>query len=524
MSSYPPHHPPFAARLARLVLVLALFACATPPPPARTESPSVHLVILHTSDVHGQVRPRPATWIDREDPPPIGGLPRVAAYVREVHEELCGAEGGVLVVDAGDWYQGTPEGSVGGGLEFLRAMSEVGYDALCIGNHDLDLGIAHLESLLAEVELPTVLANVWEGDELVDWAPPYRVFEVAGLRVGIVGLLTPVTPEITHPDARRLRFEDPIAALARVRAELEDEVDWLLPLTHLGTTDDLQLARAHPDLALILGGHSHTYLKDGAREGEVLVCHVGSKASAVGRTDLFFDGVTHELLELRYRIVDLLDAPAPEYVDARVEELCAALVEESEIEMSRVVGRLAAPLERNLGRYRSSPAGNLLTDVMRARFGADVAIQNRGGIRCDLAAGEVTRRDLFELLPFGNTLVAMTLSGAELTACVRAAVEGTAHSGLELSGLVVEVAVDDDENGRLVRLLVGGEPVEPDRDYRLVTNSFLAGGGDAYPGLSEGRDRREDPAPLRDLLEEHLATAGAVSPPTEDRYAVIEGR
>jgi len=516
-------HPDRRALLLAAALLLAprTLGCAAPP---SEESPPIHLVVLHTSDVHGQCCPRGATWVDRENPPPIGGLPRVAAYVRQVREELTGPREGLLVVDAGDWYQGTPEGLLGKGRDFLRAMAEVGYDVMCVGNHDLDHGVEHLERLLADVELPTVLANVWRGDEPVGWGPPWRVIEVAGLRIAVVGLLTPTTPEITHEDARALRFEDPAAALARVRAEVEDDVDWILPLTHLGVPEDRELARAHPDLPIILGGHSHTYLAEGLTEGEVLICHVGSKGSAVGRTDLLFDGRTRELLEVRYQVVDLFDPPAPEYRNEAVEELCAALIERSEVEMSRVVGRLDAPLGRNLGRYVSSPAGNLVADVMRERLGADVAIQNRGGLRRDLSPGPVTRRDLFELLPFGNHLVCMTLTGAELAACLSAAIEGTAHTGLEFSGLVAEVTVDAAGNGELARLLVGGAPVDPEGEYRVVTNSFLAGGGDAYPGLSGGRDRREDPAPLRAVLEEHFRARDSVRPPTEDRYRVVEGR
>jgi len=395
---------------------------------------------------------------------------------------------------------------------------------MCVGNHDLDHGIEHLEGLLDEVALPTVLANVWHGNERVDWGPPCRIIEVAGIRVGVVGLLTPTTPEISHEDTRILRFEDPAATLTRVRAEVEADVDWILPLTHLGVPDDLALARAHPDLPVIVGGHSHTYLKEGAFEGDVLVSHVGSTARTVGRLDLYFDGRTRELLELKHGVVDLLETPQPQHRNATVEELCAALVEESEREMAVVVGRLEAPLERNLGRYRSSPAGNLVTDVMRARLGADVAIQNRGGIRRDLAAGLVTRRNLFEILPFGNHLVAMTLSGAELEACVQAAIEGTAHTGLEFSGLVAEVAVEAGGNGRLVGLLVGGEPLDANRDYRVVTNSFLASGGDAYPSLGDGRDRREDPAPIRAALEEYFRACDSVLPPIEERYRVVEER
>ena len=515
---------PFLSLLGATLLLLSAglagLGCAAAGVGNSEDAAPIHVVVLHTSDVHGQVKPRGARWIDSENPPLIGGIGRVAAYVREVRAEHDGPGEAVLAVDAGDWYQGTPEGLIGNGSGFLEAFAMVGYDAMCVGNHDLDHGIAELERLLAEVELPTVLTNVWRGEERVTWGEAWRVFDLAGVRVGVVGLLTPATPEITHEDARQLRFEDPAAALTRVRAELEDEVDWILPLTHLGLEGDIPLARAHPDLPLFLGGHSHTYLEAGRHEGEVLIAHVGAKAGSVGRSDLWFDPVTHELLEMSYRVVDLLEEPAAEFRHAALDAVCANLAAEADREMSKAVGRLSAPLLRSDDRYASGPAGNLMCDVMRERAGAEVALQNRGGVRCDLPEGEITRRHLFELFPFGNHLVTLTLSGEQLERCLRSAIEGTAHSGLEFSGMTAEVHVDASGAGTLVRLVVNGEPLEPQRDYRVVTNSFLAGGGDAYAELGHGRDRREDPASLRAILEEHFTRAGVVVPPEEDRYVV----
>jgi 5'-nucleotidase len=102
---------------------------------------AVHLVVLHTNDLHGQVLPRPATWIDREDPPLAGGLPRLAAAIASEREEVERRGGFVLVLDGGDWLQGTPEGQVGGGRAYLEVLVRMGYDALALGNHELDNGL-----------------------------------------------------------------------------------------------------------------------------------------------------------------------------------------------------------------------------------------------------------------------------------------------------------------------------------------------------------------------------------------------
>jgi 5'-nucleotidase/UDP-sugar diphosphatase len=512
---------PTSTRRALLATGLALAAAAVAclPLSAGTGGELLHIVVLHTNDIHGQAQPRPATWVDREVPPLVGGLPRVAAYVKRVRREAGETGAGVLVVDGGDWFQGTPEGFVDDGRIFVNAYSKVGYDAVVVGNHELDLGISALQEMIETYSVPALVANVFqsEGGDRVPWADPYRVIEVAGLRVGVVGLLTTTTPSITHPEASALYFEDPATALAEVSAELEGRVDWILPVTHLGVPSDRRLAKAHPALDVIVGGHSHTYLKQGVEQGETFIVQAGSKASAVGQLDLWFDEQTKELVKREYKLVTLFAEPEDDDRNGAVDKICTALVARSEREMAEPVGVLLEPLKRAFRRVHSSPAGNFITDTMRAALEADVAIQNRGGIRCDLPKGEVTRRGLFELLPFGNHLVLLELSGEDLFACVRASVEGTAHTGLEVSGATIVYEMREGQPF-LVDLEVGGEHLDRKRTYRLCTNNFLAGGGDGYEVLKDQRVLREAPTFLRDVLERRFRSEGEIELPHDERY------
>jgi len=500
-------------RLCAWILVAALTGAASL---TSAEPEDGHLVFLHTNDVHGQARPRAATWVRGEDPPLVGGLPRLAAAVRSVRDEV-GAEN-VLLVDGGDWSQGTPEGLVDEGGAFVGAMTAVGYDAMCIGNHELDHGLASLLKTIREAKVPAVLANVRDEEgSRVDWAPSHRVFERAGLKVAVVGLLTQVTPSITHSDAKELIFSDPAEELSKIREELGDDVDLVIPATHLGVDTDRELARAHPDLIFIAGGHSHTFLREGVLEGEVLIGQVGSKASAYGRLDLWFDPETKRVTRSEYRVTSLMEEPTEGTRAREVEELCAALVAKSDAVMSEVVGELTAPLDRARSSTESSAAGNLIADAFRDHFKADCAFQNRGGIRCNLPKGPVTRRDLFEILPFGNHLVLLELRGEHLEGTLRQSVEGTAHTGLEVSGLTLEVM--GGEAPKLLRVLVGGEPLDPERIYRVATNNFLAEGGDNYLLLAEAASVTHDPILLRELLERRFERE-AVTPPKDDRYRV----
>ncbi len=530
-----------ARALALAATVLALLAGAGR---AGEEEASLHVVLLHTNDVHGQVLPR-----DHEGRR-VGGLPRVAAKVRELRRALADEADGVLVLDGGDWFQGTPEGGVEGGAAFLDAMADVGYDAAVLGNHEFDLGVPHLIGLLGEARLPALCANVVDPrtEQRVDWVEPYRVVEVAGARVGIVGIVSADTPRLSHPDARELVFEEPAVAMARARRELAGRVDWILALTHVGRDQDHALARAHPygpaqtralslrptaprsgeqagggpPVPVIVGGHGHRYLPQGERSGATLIAQAGEKATVLGRVDLWLDPTSKLPVRAVARLVELDAEPDPLDRVPAVDSACARLVERAEAAMGRVVGRVTAPLEPRSD-WRSSTAGSWIADCMRARTGADVALHNRGGIRSSLPAGDVTRRDLYELVPFANHLVTMTLSGAELRAVLERALARGSRSALEGSGLLVcLVPPTPDDDAVLAAVLVGTEPLDDARDYRVTTNSFLAAGGDGYVELEAGRERVEDPILLRELLEECLAAAGELEPPTDERLVATE--
>lgn len=484
---------------------------------ASSESEPVHFVILHTNDVHGQVLERKATWLDKENPPPIGGLERLAAEVSAQRRQAEDEGAHVIVVDGGDWYQGTPEGVIDHGAPFVSALSLVGYDAMSIGNHDLDHGVANLKRILELSHAPAVVANVRDArGERVDWAPAWRIVERAGLQVALVGFLTPSTPAITHKDASAFTFASAADEYGRVAAELKGRVDWILPIGHIGVEEAVELASAHPTVRLCVSGHSHTYLKEGQLEGDCLIVQTGAKASALGRVDVWFDPATDQVLSQHAELIDLLGETEPYDRDPEIARRCAELNAAAQADMASIVGELTAPVTRSKG-FSSSTAGSWTTDLMRELTGADVGIHNKGGIRSDIDAGPVTRRELFEIAPFDNTVVSFELGGAELAELVRENAENPKHSGLEYSGLVVRAKPDANGALRVTSIEVGGKPLDPAARYRIATNSFLAGGGDRMDVFKAAGARREEPLLVREMLEWGLVNRGPVTPPNDPR-------
>lgn len=504
--------------VALLVALGGLIAGALP---ARAALPTAerHVVVLHTNDVHGQVLPRAATWLKDVNPiPDSGGLPRLAGHLRRLVREETEAGAAVVVVDGGDWFQGTPESQIERGLGFLRAMSAVGYDGAVVGNHEFDHGVDVFLEHLAEVDMPALLANV----RMPDGTPlpgtrDHVVVERAGLRIGLVGLLTTSTPSITHRQTKDLLWEPPAEALARVRTELGDGVDLVIPLTHIGVADDVLLAKAHPDLPLIVGGHSHTFLRKGVREGETLLVQAGAKASVIGRVDLWLDEAGR-VVRSEARHIDLYEDPDPADRVADVDRVCNELVRRAQQRMSEVVGVLAAPLGVTRRRHVNSSSGSFIADFIRERTEADVAVHNRGGIRTSLPSGPVTRRDLFMLLPFDNHVETVVMEGAQLRELFRLSVE-EGRLPLEFSGATLKVR-EDGRDSELLEVRVGGAPLDPKRRYRVATNSFLAAGGDGLTLFAEPKEREVDFVLLRDLAEQAFG-GGVLVPPSDQRYEIV---
>jgi 2',3'-cyclic-nucleotide 2'-phosphodiesterase (5'-nucleotidase family) len=246
----------------------------------------------------------------------------------------------------------------------------------------------------------------------------------------------------------------------------------------------------------------------------------GSKAGAAGHVELEVDRDARTVRAVSAKLVDLLEEPAGADRVPAVDMICAALVRESDAIMSSVVGEALSPIERTKDNTRSGSAGNWITDLMRSYSGADVALMNRGGIRTDLRAGPLTRRDCYEICPFDNNLVVLSMPGAELEILLGRCVESKNHSGVELSGARVMLRRGGD-GVLLTGVQVGGAPLDPKRIYRVAVNSFMANGGDAYFEAGKSFPREEDPILMRDLLSEMLRREPKTKASTENRYELV---
>lgn len=500
--------------------------------------------LLHTNDFHSRIAPVTRSGgacapADDAEGKCFGGSARLATALAELRTR---APGPVLLVDAGDQFQGSLFFTEYAGLAEAEMMAALGYDAMAVGNHEFNLGPVALGAFARAAPFPLLSANLDLSDDpaLAAVIAPWTVVEVAGARVGLVGLTPPDTAELSSP-GDTVRFRDPEPALREALAALEAEgVGKVILLSHLGLPADRRLAAEVAGVDVIVGGHSHSLLSNTAADAEgpypiwvegpeghrTAVVQAGGFGRWIGRLELTFDaegrlaGAEGDTVP-----IDAGFAPDP-VLAARIAELAAPL----EALRDEVVAEVSAPVDGDRAACRTGECemGVLVAEAMLDRVraqGVQVAIQNGGGLRAGFEAGPVSMGDVLTVLPFQNALATFRLRGADLRAALEhgvAAVEEGAGRFPQVAGLRFVWDPEAAPGARIVEVEVaegdGWATLEPEADYGVVSNDFLRRGGDGYAMLRDAAMDAYDFGPgLDEVVRDWLAARSPYAPGTDGR-------
>ncbi len=472
------------------------------------------LTLVHTNDTHAHLEPMELTLSGQKVR--VGGVAQRVAFFDRLRAERRN----LLFLDAGDVFQGTLYFNQYRGLADRYFMHRMLYRVMALGNHEFDLGPGPLADFLKGARFKVVSANVDVRAEprLKGLFAPYAVVQVGGERVGVIGLTTPDTKEIANPGPT-VAFLDPYESAQKAIYELLSKgVNKIVVLSHLGYGEDLKLARRLVGAQVIVGGHSHTLLgsfphKELAPLGpyptvvknpegkDVLVVQAWEWGKVVGLLEVTF-GPTGEVLA--YKGEALLMTPEVSPEDFFAKEALLAYAQPVMALMGQVIAEAKVDLvgERAIVRRRESNLGNLIADGMvwkTRNAGVQIALQNGGGIRASIPKGPITVGKVYEVLPFGNTLVVMDLKGREILAALENGVsqwEGQAGRFLQVSGLRYAFDLARPAGSRVVRVEVrtekGFAPLDLEATYRVVVNNFIANGGDGFTVLKEAQGYRVD--------------------------------
>jgi 5'-nucleotidase/UDP-sugar diphosphatase len=502
----------------RLYLLLLLLLSAP-----LTAQQVMELTILHYNDFHAQNLP--TTLSAKSDngervKKDAGG----SATLKGAIDQFTAAAEHVILLHAGDDFQGTPISSITKGRSQFELLELIQPDAMTLGNHEFDYGADNIRTLLPTVTFPIVSANLWDKSTGTPFVPRYRILRRGGMRIGVIGLAPSDLATLTlRENVSDLDVLDPVMTVRQTIAELETNfgVRFIVVLSHMGVDQDSALASAVPGIDVIVGGHSHSALFVPKRVGETVIVQAGSKGRWLGRLVVKADVEAGTVLSSRGELVPLYvdELPSDPIVAAKVAELEAVV----DAGFGEVIGTLTTSWERYSG--AESNIGNWQSDVMRDFAKADVAFQNSGGIRKDLSAGPITLRDMWEISPFGNEFVTFEVTGAQLLSMIRYQATVTGEF-CQVSGIRYTYDYTADETNAL-KAEVGGKPVQPETKYTIVTNNYVGGHLHDVFGLSEAAFVVSEVYPThvdRDVYIDYVRAQKQVASSVEGRINLIGER
>jgi 2',3'-cyclic-nucleotide 2'-phosphodiesterase (5'-nucleotidase family) len=508
-------------RLALLSLVLCLILAPW------GYAGQVDLKILYVNDFHGFAEPYKPAGAEA----PLGGI----AYLAGAVDRARGKSPSLLLA-AGDMIQGNPWANLFRGKSTLDVMNAMRFDAMVVGNHEFDFGPKILKERMAQARFPLLAANV----KGVPALKPYVIKNLPGVRVAIIGVVTPETPVATHPrNVAGLTFSTPESAVRKYLPELKGRADIIIVLSHCGFQADKELAAKVPGIDVIVGGHSHTKILQPEVVGRTIIVQAWEHGKVLGVLNLRiqdgkiagFDGALQEI------------SPATGAPNGQVQEIVARYARQVDSLLERVIGETQVDLDGEHVRTGETNLGDFIADVMRQTAGAEAALINGGTIRTGIPQGKITVKDIYAVLPFDNYLVAISLTGAQVQAALEhgvARLEESAGSFPQVSGLTFTYSRSAPAGARVKDVTVGGRPLDPQKEYVVATNDFLVAGGDGYTvfgealksagdyanlggALTSSKLAYNDPGTwLRDLVITAIQARKTIAPQTDGRIKAVD--
>ena len=512
---------------------------------AGTALADFQLTILHINDFHSRIEPinkydSTCSAKESEANECFGGIARVKSAIDAKRADLKG--GNLLVLDAGDEFQGSLYYSTFKSGPVAEFMNGIGFDAMAIGNHEFDDGPAELDKLIGAVKFPIISGNTIaaKGSLLDGKYKGYVVKEIGGQKVAIVSVLAKDTSETSSP-GKDITFEDEITYLQTAVKEIQAEgVDKIIALTHVGYLKDQEIAEKVDGIDVIVGGHSHTYLSSTDKKSsgpyptlvkspsgvEVPIVTAYAYSKYLGDLTVTFDD--KGVVTAAKGAPLLLDASvkSDEGYAAQVKELGKPLEELK----AKIVGSSAEIIDgdRKSCRAVECSMGNLVADAALARVasqGITISIANGGGLRASIDAGDVSMGEVLTVLPFQNTIATFQIDGAGIKEALEngvSQVDEGAGRFPQVSGLKYTFDRSKPVGSRITSVDVkDGDkfvPLEAAKTYGVVTNNYVRGGGDGFKTFADKAVNAYDYGPnLEDVVAEYLTTHNPYKPYTDGR-------
>jgi len=511
------------------------------------------LDIMFSNDVHGGIDRYPATFMNPDFPPILGGGGSAATYIKGVRKLSKAGTRDNLLIDAGDFFQGHPVGTMSEGRAVITYMNMIGYDFLAIGNHEFDLGEDVLIKTLEMAEFPILSCNIVKKgtNELIDYVVPYKIIEKLGCRIGVIGVTTTDTEQMSFPD--NIKNVDFLPAKEQVQKYVnivrEKDVNIVIVIEQMGLPynpqpaydarysnpdkekeerrwgyDAQEIAHEVEGIDILFGGHMH---KGFAKPWEdpdthTMVLQGYAYGSSVGHVTIKIDKDTKTISGYESPALNegvLVTMFEDEFIpDEVIGDTILVMQEIAEEGMDEIIGEASMNITK-FGTGTQNLIGNLVCEAMIDYTGADFSFMNLGGIRDELLSGPISYRNVFNVMPFDNQIALIEVDGRFLKEIIETRVSGSRH-GLRTAGIKVVINRKRENFNRISELLIGGEPWQADKIYKVATSDFLLQGNAGLALLTkvpETQITRYEQG-LRDVIVEYIRENSPVSAVIDDRW------
>jgi 2',3'-cyclic-nucleotide 2'-phosphodiesterase (5'-nucleotidase family) len=477
------------------------------------------LTILHWNDFHARNEPYK---INKKDSTGnqiqvyVGGTSSMLGYINKYRDDKS------ILLNGGDDYQGTPISSITRGYSQIELLNLYKLDAFVLGNHDFDYGQYALDSALMDANFNYLAANLAIKGKTETFGKPYLIKKINGIKIGIIGVSPMDLMTLTVPknvsDIQMLNTDSVIAADITILKK--EKCNLIILLSHNGEDRDKEFAeKFHKDIDIIIGGHSHTPIFRPEIVDGTIICQAGSYGRWLGKLDIKVDVKKDTVIKYFGKLFEtrfdsaIYDKPAQEKVDGMIASI--------EPVMKKSIGVLLSDWKKNnLGQWEA--------DVIREKLETDISFLNAGSIRKTMVKGNITIGDIWEINPFGNTMMKFTVSGKtlkkmfsnNLRAIIKAK-ENAETDNILLSGVYIEFNsknITEESDDFITKILINGNELNESNSYSVSTNNYVVSQLKKYFGEIPEEIKAEDTNILdRDLIIEAVGKQKEINSVFEKR-------
>ena len=466
-----------------------------------------HITVFYTNDSHGHLMMDPMNR--------TMGM----AQVKYLIDRNSKGNSATLLLDAGDTFYGSNETDLNQGKPMVEIMNAMNYKAMTIGNHEFDFGFEQTLQNSSTAKFHILSANLLKNNSRV--FESFIIENVAGINIAIIGISTEDTLTRTKPEyVKDLSLQSDTETLRKILPEVKAKSDYIILLAHEHIETLEKIAGQFPEIGLIIAGHDHMELAF-RKIGNTYLVSSGVFLRKLGMVDLVFQD--KKVVYGKGRLLSLRGKRAQ---DPQILEIANRYHQKIFRELNVKIGETEVDLtDYNRCRFEEVNFGNAIADAMREAVGADIALQNGGGIRTNIEKGDLTLYKINEAFPFINYVIEVEMTGAEIKQALEHGVEKypTEWNGgfMQVSGLSYTFDAAKPSGRRLMGVTIGGKEIEDRKKYKVATNDFLYQGGDGYEVIKNSKLLYNTGLLIRDVFAGYVKQRKIINPRIEGRIKIL---